>query len=51
MGDSEPELRDRLSAILLAAPSLMQVLRSVRRLGLPDWLVMSGAVYQRVLNI
>lgn len=50
MGDSEPELRDRLSAILLAAPSLMQVLRDVRRLGLPDWLVMSGAVYQRVLN-
>ena len=28
----------------------MRVLRTGRALGLPDWLVMSGAVYQRVLN-
>jgi len=43
-------LRRRLSAIVRAAPSLMQVLRAVRALALPDPLVMSGAVYQRVLN-
>lgn len=41
---------ERLSQIVRAAPSLMQVLRTVRGLGLPDWLVMSGAVYQTVLN-
>jgi uncharacterized protein len=28
----------------------MRVLLTVRPLGLPDWLIMSGAVYQRVLN-
>lgn len=33
-----------------AAPSLMQVLRTIRDLDLADWLVMSGAVYQAVLN-
>src|SRR5271170_7589585 len=44
------ELARRLTAIVRAAPSLMQVLRTIRMLDLPDWLVMSGAVYQRVLN-
>jgi len=39
-----------MGAILRAAPSLMRVLRTLRTLDLPDWLVMSGAVYQRVLN-
>src|SRR5205085_3613567 len=48
-GDAN-ELGTRLAAIVHAAPSLMQVLRTVRGLGLPDWLVMSGAVYQPVLN-
>jgi hypothetical protein len=46
----EIELRRRLGDIVRAAPSLMRVLTTVRRLELPDWLVMSGAVYQRVLN-
>jgi hypothetical protein len=46
----EAELARRLTAIVRAAPSLMSVLVTVRRLDLPDWLVMSGAVYQRVLN-
>ena len=40
----------RLVDILRAAPSLMRVLTAVRGLGLPDWLVFSGAVYQPVLN-
>src|SRR5436190_804694 len=44
------ELVERLTAIVYAAPSLMRVVRTVRGLALPDPLVMSGAVYQRVLN-
>lgn len=48
--DSEVERIARLTAIVRAAPSLMQVLQTVRTLALLDWLVMSGAVYQRVLN-
>lgn len=46
----DTELVERLTKIVRAAPSLMRVLRTGRALGLPDWLVMSGAVYQRVLN-
>lgn len=42
--------RDELEAILRGSPTLMQVLRTVRDEGLPDWLIFSGAVYQRVLN-
>jgi hypothetical protein len=40
----------RLEAILRASPSLMRVLQTARGLDLPDWLVFSGAIYQRVLN-
>src|SRR5689334_234848 len=47
---SDTELAARLTEIVRAAPSLMLVLRALRSLDLPDWLVMSGAVYQRVLN-
>ena len=46
----DTELIERVTEIVRAAPSLMRVLRTTRALGLPDWLVMSGAVYQRVLN-
>ena len=46
----DAELAPRLRGIVRAAPSLMEVLQTVRTLELPDWLVMSGAVYQRVLN-
>ena len=48
--ESERGLEERLEAILRAAPRLMQVLRKARELDLPDWLIMSGAVYQPVLN-
>jgi hypothetical protein len=44
------ELESRLEAILRAAPSLMQVMETARRLDLPDWLIVSGAIYQRVIN-
>jgi hypothetical protein len=44
------ELEARLEAILRASPSLMRVLETARELDLPDWLIVSGAVYQRVFN-
>jgi hypothetical protein len=44
------ELEADLERIVRAAPSLMQVLETARALDLPDWLIFSGAVYQRVLN-
>jgi len=44
------ELERRLEAILRDAPSLMQALEIARELALPDWLIVSGAVYQRVFN-
>jgi hypothetical protein len=47
---SEAERRAQLEAILRAAPSMMRVLEAARALALPDWLIFSGAVYQRVLN-
>jgi len=43
-------LEDRLEAILRASPSLMAVLHTVRGLDLPDWMIFSGAIYQKVLN-
>lgn len=43
-------LEARLEAIIRAAPSLMTVLETARALDLPDWLIVSGAVYQRVFN-
>jgi hypothetical protein len=44
------ELEARLDAILRASPTMMTVLTLARELDLPDWLVVSGAVYQRVWN-
>lgn len=43
-------LEARLEAIVRGAPSLMTVLNTARDLALPDWLIFSGAIYQRVLN-
>jgi len=44
------DLDARLEAIVRATPSLMTVLETARDLALPDWMIFSGAVYQRVLN-
>lgn len=44
------DLERRLSDIVHADPGLMHVLTTVRRLGLSDWRVFSGAVYQSVWN-
>ena len=43
-------LNTRLEEIVRATPSLMTALRHARDLDLPDWLIVSGAVYQRVWN-
>ncbi|MDO8296805.1 MAG: nucleotidyltransferase family protein [Caulobacter sp.] len=43
-------LEHRLEDILRAAPSMMTVLAAARELDLPDWMIVSGAVYQRVWN-
>ncbi|MBI1405022.1 MAG: hypothetical protein GC145_02730 [Caulobacter sp.] len=45
-----PSLEARLDAIVRAAPTLMTALEYARELALPDWLFVSGAVYQRVWN-
>jgi hypothetical protein len=44
------DLEGRLGAILRATPNLMTVLETARDLDLPDWLMVSGAIYQPVLN-
>ncbi|CAN5244638.1 nucleotidyltransferase family protein [soil metagenome] len=46
MSDPQAELID----IVRADPGLMAVLTTVRGLGLPDWRIFSGAVYQSVWN-
>jgi len=46
----EALLQPRLETIVRATPDLMHVLATARSLGLPDWLVFSGAVYQPVWN-
>jgi hypothetical protein len=44
------DLEGRLEEIVRETPALMHVLQRARDLDLPDWLIFSGAVYQRVLN-
>ena len=44
------DLEARLAATVRASPRLMQVLAIARDLALPDWRIVSGAVYQTVWN-
>jgi hypothetical protein len=44
------DLDAELKAILRRSEPLMQVMATLQRLDIPDWLVFSGAIYQRVLN-
>lgn len=44
------DLEADLAGIVRASPSLMHVLTVVRDLRLPDWRIVSGAVYQAVWN-
>jgi hypothetical protein len=41
---------ERLTGILRASPTLMRVMEGVRGLGLPDWRLVSGCVYQTAWN-
>jgi hypothetical protein len=41
---------ERLVVILRASPTLMRVLEGVRALGLPDWRLFSGCIYQTAWN-
>ena len=50
MADDERALRRRLAEIVRATGPLMRVLETARALALPDHLLLSGAVYQPVLN-
>ena len=50
MTADDTELEARLGAIVRANPDLMGVLQTACSLELPDWLIVSGAVYQSVLN-
>ncbi|WP_293676060.1 nucleotidyltransferase family protein [uncultured Phenylobacterium sp.] len=43
-------LEARLEGILRRSQPLMHVLRTLRDLDLPDWMIFSGALYQRVFN-
>ena len=47
---SPPDLDRRLERILRASPRLMHVLSIARDLALPDWRIVSGAIYQTVWN-
>lgn len=44
------KLHVELVALVRANPDLMNVLRIVRSLRLPDWRIVAGAVYQTVWN-
>ena len=41
---------ERLTGMLRASPTLMRVMEGVRALGLPDWRLVSGCVYQTAWN-
>ncbi|HZC16861.1 MAG TPA: nucleotidyltransferase family protein [Caulobacteraceae bacterium] len=47
---SGDDLESRVDAILRGNPRLMRVLETARDLGLPQWRVVSGAIYQTVWN-
>jgi uncharacterized protein len=44
------DLETRLVDIIRGVPTTMQVLRTIRDLGLPDAMIFSGAIYQPVWN-
>jgi len=50
ISSTPPDLYVRLDRILRASPRLMRTLAIARDLALPDWRIVSGAVYQTVWN-
>jgi len=51
IGTPNPEYLHRLAAIIQADPDLMLLLGRVRDLDLPDWRLVSGALYGTVWNV
>ena len=49
-GKPRADQRTALLAIVRASPALMAAFRIARRLDLPDWWIVSGAIYQQVWN-
>ena len=49
-GRPDQEQRNALAAIVRADTLLMGVLRDLRDIDLPDWLLVAGALYNRVWN-
>ncbi len=46
----DAELAEHLAILIAGSPTVMRVLTTVRELGLPDWRLFSGAIYQTVWN-
>lgn len=49
-GKSETDQRDALLGIVRETPFLMEILHAARAMGLPDWWLVSGAIYNTVWN-
>lgn len=49
-GKSEAEQRQALEDIIRAEPVLVEVLEGLRDIGLNDWLLVAGAIYNTVCN-
>lgn len=47
---NDQELAQHLAILIAGSPTVMAVLTGIRALGLPDWRLFSGAVYQTVWN-
>src|SRR3984893_11284095 len=50
-GPRPPARNERCEAIVRADPDLMRLLRSIRRIRLPEWRLVAGCLYQTVWNV
>ena len=48
---TKTEQHRRFEAIIRADPDLMRLLRAIRRIGLPQWRLVAGCLYQTVWNV
>jgi hypothetical protein len=48
---TKSEQQRRFEAIIRADPDLMRLLRAIRRIGLPQWRLVAGCLYQTVWNV
>ncbi|MFK5979403.1 MAG: nucleotidyltransferase family protein [Rhizobiaceae bacterium] len=49
-GKTDAEQQDALETIIRKTPLLMEVLQGMREIDLPDWWIVSGAIYNTVWN-